>query len=232
MHSRPARTVFEASTCPGRSRSGERGSTSAPANIRGKRTSGSGSARNRVRSSGSNHQPKQTGFAKRLRCGPSSIHHGRPGGKRSAAQLGVAKRGGKVGWGSAQATGGVTTLTFCVAILGCHLNGKGNPEKWCRSRQRRRSRPKCRGSWLGVALMTLFARGISLWVQHRLAANPRTLRRSSGTGRLHMYYMLALMGMYTLSLYLFGWGWAVQAGLPQLVAAAHNALHAHYHSNG
>jgi len=51
-------TLFEASAGPCHSRPGERGRTSAPANIRGKRTSRSGSARNRVRSPSSDHQPQ------------------------------------------------------------------------------------------------------------------------------------------------------------------------------
>ena len=48
----------------------------------------------------------------------------RKSGKRSAARLGVAKRGGEGGVGRCSRHWRVTTLT--VAIFGCHLKNKGN----------------------------------------------------------------------------------------------------------
>jgi STE24 endopeptidase len=80
-------------------------------------------------------------------------------------------------------------------------------------------------TWLGVVMQTLVARGIALWVQQQLAANPHqrsTIQRRYGRARL--YFMLGLMGMYGLSLYVFGWGWAVPTGLPQLVETFRESL--------
>jgi hypothetical protein len=49
-----------------------------------------------------------------------------PRGKRSTAQLGGAQRGGEGEVGKCSCHRRGDDVDFCVAILGCHLNGKGN----------------------------------------------------------------------------------------------------------
>jgi Zn-dependent protease with chaperone function len=67
-------------------------------------------------------------------------------------------------------------------------------------------------SWLGVALLVGFARGIATYVTRRLPADPgrreRTLSRYS---RLRTYHLFLLLGGYALVLYVVGWGWTVQS---------------------
>ena len=66
-------------------------------------------------------------------------------------------------------------------------------------------------TWLGVALVVAFARATAAGAVRRLAAHPgqreRVLRRY---GRLRTYHVILLLGSYALTLYVLGWGWAVQ----------------------
>jgi Zn-dependent protease with chaperone function len=67
-------------------------------------------------------------------------------------------------------------------------------------------------TWVAVALVMALARGISVAVNHLLAADPSrreaVLHRYS---RWRLYHVLTLLAAYALSLYVFGWGWAVQS---------------------
>jgi Zn-dependent protease with chaperone function len=65
-------------------------------------------------------------------------------------------------------------------------------------------------TWGGVVLAAAVARGVAASVC-RLAADPErreaALRRY---GKWRFRHVLVLLGLYTVSLYLFGWGWTVQ----------------------
>jgi Zn-dependent protease with chaperone function len=66
-------------------------------------------------------------------------------------------------------------------------------------------------SWLLMALVLAFARGIVAGVTRRLDTDParreQLLRRY---GRLRTYHIFILIGAHTAALYLLGWGWTVQ----------------------
>jgi Zn-dependent protease with chaperone function len=67
-------------------------------------------------------------------------------------------------------------------------------------------------TWLLVALVIAGARAITVGVARHLTQYPghreRVLRRYS---RLRAYYFFILLGTYSLSVYVIGWGWAVQS---------------------
>src|SRR2546421_3108418 len=66
-------------------------------------------------------------------------------------------------------------------------------------------------TWLAVALVVAFARGIVAATTGGLGTDParreRLLRRY---GRLRTYHIFVLIGAYAVALYLLGWGCTVQ----------------------
>jgi Zn-dependent protease with chaperone function len=78
------------------------------------------------------------------------------------------------------------------------------PDEWSPARS-------AASTWLAVGLVVGFARLVAARAARQLAAAPgrreRVLRRYA---RLRTYHIFLLLGVYAASLYVLGWGWAVQ----------------------
>jgi STE24 endopeptidase len=67
-------------------------------------------------------------------------------------------------------------------------------------------------TWLGVALVVATARFIAARVAGRLAGYPGDREYLlSRYGRLRTYHVFALLAIYAVSIYVFGWGWTVSS---------------------